>query len=88
MDIDPSLPDLRETLARRSVDKWLGRQGLTLERLNAGGKTPFEVEARRMVARFLRAGGWSFPAIGAYLERDNSSIQNLLKPRGRARRVA
>lgn len=86
MDIDPSIPDLTETLTRRSLERWLARQGLTLEELQRGGRTPFYVEARRSCARFLRDRGWSYPAIAAYLKRDHSTIQNLLK--GRRQRVA
>jgi len=51
------------------------------------GSVMREVEARRHAARFLRAEGWSWPAIGDYLRRDHSTIMALVRGRRRYGRV-
>jgi hypothetical protein len=81
------LPDLRRGSVMRELEAWLHRQGVTLEELQSPGRRPFQVEARRHAARFLRAEGWSWPAIGDYLRRDHSTIMALVRGRRRYGRV-
>jgi chromosomal replication initiation ATPase DnaA len=77
------LPDLRTAWPRRTVEAWLARQQLSLEDLRGPSRKPEVVEARRLAIRFLRRHGFSFPQIGRYLNRDNSTVQYHVKGRKR-----
>jgi hypothetical protein len=84
---ETGLPELLPQLVdEQLLDEWLARQGLTIEELRRGGRDPFHLAARRHAAQFLRRRGWSYPMIGRHLDRDNASIQNLVKGKPRRRR--
>lgn len=78
------LPDLTAVISPQEIEAWLGRQGFTFDQLVARDNRPLMVEARRIVARFLRQRGWSYPAIGRYLQRDHTTVMSLLGARPRS----
>jgi len=82
-ELAAELPNLPQVDDRRALEAWLGRQGLTLAELNRSGRSGIYMEARRHAAKFLRRRGWSYSMIAELLERDHSSIMNLIRPRRR-----
>lgn len=77
------LPDLvsiprAEEEAEQHLTHWLETIGLDLARVRARDNRPAMVQARREAARYLRHHGWSLNAIGAFLERDHTTIASLL----------
>ena len=80
----PSLADLS---ARDLVDvaQDLAREACaTLEEVFSRSRQPHLVRARRRFYQHLRNQlGWSYPAIGAFVGRDHTTILNAFSPRGR-----
>jgi chromosomal replication initiation ATPase DnaA len=68
-----------ESLARRIAL----RHGLTLTDVLSPCRLAHLVRARRDIAKVLRLQGWSYQAIGAFLERDHATIMALVKGRKR-----
>jgi hypothetical protein len=70
-ELAASIPDLERSVDEQALRIWLERQGLTLEELRVGGvrasRPKHRVEARRLVAEFLRNRGWSYPMISELL---------------------
>ncbi|HEY7202437.1 MAG TPA: hypothetical protein VIC57_19615 [Candidatus Dormibacteraeota bacterium] len=58
--------------------------GLSLQVLRGPGRTRELVRVRRLIANHLKSRGCSLPAIGELLNRDHSSVVNLLRPASRA----
>lgn len=62
-----SMPDLDHSVDEQALGLWLDRNHMTLEQLRVGGirasRPKHLVEARRVVAEFLRSRGWSYPMI-------------------------
>lgn len=70
-ELADSLPNLAVSVDRQALAIWLHRQGMTLDELKVGGvrasRPKHLVEARRLVAEFLRQRGWSYPMISREL---------------------
>lgn len=76
---DEDVEDGREW--RLSVKAILVRHAETLKRLRSNNRDQHIVECRRDVAKYLRTRGWSFSRIGEFVDRDHSSVCNLLNPK-------
>ncbi len=61
------------------VQQIVDAAGLTLEQVRGRGKGRGLVEVRRIVAAYLRRRGCSLPEIGRVLNRDHTSVLNLLR---------
>lgn len=61
------------------LEFYASQTGLAVAELTGRGKTRKLADARSMVARHLRSLGWSTPKIGRLLNRDHTTIINLLK---------
>lgn len=70
-ELADSIPNLERAVDEQALAIWLERQGLTLEEIRVGGlrasRPKHRIEARRLVAEFLRARGWSYPMIAELL---------------------
>lgn len=64
-----------------SIEEWLQDQGLTIEQVRERNNTPDRVEIRRRVVRWLREHSWSLTRIGTFIDRDHTTVRNLLMPR-------
>lgn len=64
--------------AGAAIEEWLADQGLTLDDLKRQNHHPEYVELRRRVARFLHEHEWPIARISNYLDRDRTSIRNML----------
>lgn len=64
--------------AGRAIEEWLAEQGLTLEEVRRNDRHVDMVETRRRIAKFLSEHGWSRQRIATFLERDRTTIRNLL----------
>lgn len=85
-ELAASIPNLARSVDEQALAVWLERQGLTLEQLQVGGvrsaRPRHLVEARRLVAEFLRRREWSYPQIAELLGyAEHTSIIYLLKSR-------
>lgn len=64
----------------------LRRSRLTFAQVRGEGRTKDLVACRRELSAFLREKcGWSYPRIGKWMNRDHTSILNLLRPKPRSR---
>lgn len=85
----------REQIGVRPVDvdalilKTARAYGTTPEAIRGPSRTKHIVAARHAVFAELRLAGWSFPAIGAHLNRDHTTVMAALAkgtPKGERRR--
>ncbi len=79
MPADLELTDRR--VIADAIEAWVAAQGLTMAALKSANRTPRMVEARRRVAAYLRAHRWSLPEIGRFIDRDHTTVLNLLERR-------
>ena len=70
---------LRFTVA---VEQITSAAGVTVEQMQGRGKDRELVEVRRIVAAYLRRRGCSLPEIGRVLNRDHTSVLNMLRNPG------
>jgi len=61
------------------VEQITAAAGVTVEQVRGRGKGRELVEVRRIVAAYLRRRGCSLPEIGRVLNRDHTSVLNLLR---------
>ena len=61
------------------VEQIVRAAGVTVEQMRGRGKGRELVEVRRIVAAYLRRRGCSLPEIGRVLNRDHTSVLNLLR---------
>jgi chromosomal replication initiation ATPase DnaA len=73
-----------------STPAWLEEQELSIADLKRQDRRAHVMDARRKVAGYLREHGWSLERIADYMDRDHTTVLNLLRPKGKpwARRVA
>jgi hypothetical protein len=64
--------------AGTAIEDWLKEQGLSLEDARRKDNHLDMVETRRRIAKFLAEHGWSHQRIGVYIERDRTTVRNLL----------
>lgn len=67
--------------ADAAIERWVEAQGLTMADVKRDNRRPAMVRVRREIARYLRDHGWSLPRIGVFLDRDHTTVMNLLNPR-------
>ena len=72
-------PPFRERQTGRQLVASVCRDfGITLDEFYGRNRQQLFVSARAVVAQILRERGWSTPKIGQLIERDHSSVLNLL----------
>jgi hypothetical protein len=69
--------------AGKAIEDWLAEQNLTLEDLKRQDHRPEYVELRRRVVKFLHEHSWPISRISNFLDRDRTSIRNMLEPKKR-----
>jgi hypothetical protein len=69
-----------------AVQQIVDAAGLTLEQLRGRGRGRNEVAVRRIVAAYLRRRGCSLPEIGRVVNRDHTTVLNLLQTPARVTR--
>lgn len=74
------MPELFD--AGTALEEWMQSQGFSIADLKRDDRHKQVVETRRNVARYLHAHGWSHDRIGDFLDRDRTTVINLLKPKG------
>jgi chromosomal replication initiation ATPase DnaA len=72
---------LRPQRVNQIIAEVSSRRGLLSRDVLSDRRDAELVNARREIARLLRAKGLSWSAIGRFLKRDHRSIMNLLHPR-------
>ncbi len=65
------------------VEQIVGAAGVTVDQMRGRRKGRELVEVRRIVAAYLRRRGCSLPEIGRVLNRDHTSVLNLLRASAR-----
>lgn len=65
---------------RDGVKRILKGFGENVRRLTGDHKDQHIIECRAEVAKFLQGRGWSFTRIGDYVNRDHSTVSNMLNP--------
>lgn len=66
---------------REGVKGIMHRYGETLDRLRTAHRDKNLVDCRRQITIFLRARGWSYSRIGEFMQKDHSSIVQLVNPK-------
>lgn len=66
---------------REGVKGIMHRYGETLDRLRTARRDKNLVDCRRQITIFLRARGWSYSRIGEFMQKDHSSIVQLVNPK-------
>ncbi len=72
-------PLLGIPLAGQIITGWLEEQGISVEMLRSGSRRAGLMQARRVVAHYLEEHEWSPTAIGDFLNRDHTTVYNLLQ---------
>ncbi len=65
------------------VEQIVGAAGVTVDQMRGRRKGRELVEVRRIVAAYLRRRGCSLPEIGRVLNRDHTTVLNLLRASAR-----
>jgi hypothetical protein len=81
-DLAAAVDNARRLRHMTAVQQIVDAAGLTLEQVRGRGRRRDEVEVRRIVAAYLRRRGCSLPEIGRVLDRDHTSVFNLLRTTG------
>jgi chromosomal replication initiation ATPase DnaA len=61
------------------TEQIVGAAGVTVDQMRGRGKGRERVAVRRIVAAYLRRQGCSLPEIGRVLDRDHTTVLNLLR---------
>lgn len=80
-DLAAAVAAARRLRFTADVEQIVETAGITLEQMRGRGKQRVLVETRRIVAAYLRRRGCSLPEIGRVLNRDHTSVLNLLRTR-------
>lgn len=78
------LPDVLVTpiMTTEFVERWIQSIGLTMADVKRRDNRAQMVVVRRLIARYLREHGWSYPKIGEFIDRDHSTVMNLVNREG------
>jgi Bacterial dnaA protein helix-turn-helix len=79
-DLAAAVDAARRLRHMAEVQQIVAAAGLTLDQVRGHGRRREETEVRRIVAAYLRRRGCSLPEIGRVLNRDHTSVLNLLRP--------
>ena len=61
------------------IEQIASAAGVTVDQVRGSSRTHELVEVRRIIAAYLRRRGCSLPEIGRLLDRDHTSVMNLLR---------
>lgn len=72
------LPTLTADQLKMAIETWIKAKGYTLDEIRGRDRQADLVAIRRYAARFLRENGFSLPQIGKFLNRDHTTVINLI----------
>lgn len=77
----------KQEMAQRILGQLSDISGLPVEEILGKRKRGIWLRLRRVAARILRRRGFSYPELGKALNRDHTSVHNLLKTNPRPTRL-